>query len=101
MLVLFTSCFFWVCFIAAGYYSGGNSFGPELAWYTVASRKKPRAALPGAALLVGVWLYSGLASRQYAGWSSLTEAAPVTARRLAVLAEQLGIPAAVAASMTT
>lgn len=98
MVVLCATCFFWVWYIVAGYYSGGNDFAPEVAWYTVASMRRPRQALPGAVLLVGVWLYSGLASRQYVGWSSLTEALLVTAllwkfgnnaRHLAVVAEEL------------
>ncbi|MEU3337443.1 sensor histidine kinase [Streptomyces sp. NPDC002144] len=87
-----------IAYVSLGHWPVVNSFGPMLAFYTVASLRPLRTTAVCAALMAGVWIYAGLVTQgsSMASVAAQSVAYPVvlwwfghTARRTADLTRQL------------
>ena len=87
-----------IVYVTAGYWPVVSTFGPMLAFYTVASMRQARTTAVCAAAMVGVWIYAGVVSESDAMASVVAQALLFTAvlwrfgylaRRSAELAREL------------
>jgi signal transduction histidine kinase len=92
--VLVLYCVLWIGYIVAGYWPVVNSPGLLLALYTVAARRRVRAAVAAAVLAAAVWVYGGresilVAAVQGVVWTSVIVWFGHGARQLAGRNQQL------------
>jgi signal transduction histidine kinase len=79
MSVLLTCCLASTTYSILGYFPAVNFFGSELALYTLATIRPPRQAIPGALIVVVVYVYAGYQTREFSLWSLIVEALVLTA----------------------